>query len=182
MEGTRHHGELAIPWNGRSGRHETATLKTVITRQKWPRMAETATVSFWKPTRYVRIAGLGSISVEVEWESGVLQKSGCPRFSTGNHEDGPSDAKVAELADAPDLGSGGREPMGVRVPPFAPFLFNDLRRCGGSGTSPLTHLSSSFRPVTKCQFAASMAFASSDLPSSPLRRRFDQTPFTTELV
>ena len=27
-------------------------------------------------------------------------------------------AKVAELADAPDLGSGGREVMGVRVPPF----------------------------------------------------------------
>ena len=29
-------------------------------------------------------------------------------------------AKVAELADAPDLGSGGRKAMGVRVPPFAP--------------------------------------------------------------
>ncbi len=29
-------------------------------------------------------------------------------------------AKVAELADAPDLGSGGREAVGVRVPPFAP--------------------------------------------------------------
>src|SRR5690348_12063134 len=29
-------------------------------------------------------------------------------------------ARVAELADAPDLGSGGREAVGVRVPPFAP--------------------------------------------------------------
>ena len=28
-------------------------------------------------------------------------------------------AKVAELADAPDLGSGGRKAMGVRLPPFA---------------------------------------------------------------
>src|SRR5438093_3995938 len=29
-------------------------------------------------------------------------------------------AKVAELADAPDLGSGSRKAMGVQVPPFAP--------------------------------------------------------------
>ena len=29
-------------------------------------------------------------------------------------------AKVAELADAPDLGSGDRKVMRVRVPPFAP--------------------------------------------------------------
>src|SRR4029079_16195514 len=28
-------------------------------------------------------------------------------------------AKVAELADAPDLGSGGRKALGVRLPPFA---------------------------------------------------------------
>src|ERR1700720_4175836 len=28
-------------------------------------------------------------------------------------------AKVAELADAPDLGSGSRKAMGVRLPPFA---------------------------------------------------------------
>ena len=28
-------------------------------------------------------------------------------------------AKVAELADAPDLGSGGRKAVWVRVPPFA---------------------------------------------------------------
>ena len=34
---------------------------------------------------------------------------------------GCNDAKVAELADAPDLGSGTRKGMGVRVPPFAPF-------------------------------------------------------------
>ena len=32
------------------------------------------------------------------------------------------DAKVAELADAPDLGSGTRKGMWVRVPPFAPSL------------------------------------------------------------
>ena len=30
-----------------------------------------------------------------------------------------SGAKVAELADAPDLGSGSRKAMGVRLPPFA---------------------------------------------------------------
>ena len=30
-------------------------------------------------------------------------------------------AKVAELADAPDLGSGSRKAMGVRLPPFASF-------------------------------------------------------------
>ena len=32
-----------------------------------------------------------------------------------------SRAKVAELADAPDLGSGGLIPVGVQVPPFAPI-------------------------------------------------------------
>ena len=31
-------------------------------------------------------------------------------------------ARVAELADAPDLGSGGREAVGVRVSPLAPPL------------------------------------------------------------
>jgi hypothetical protein len=31
-------------------------------------------------------------------------------------------ARVAELADAPDLGSGGREAVGVRVSPLAPTL------------------------------------------------------------
>src|SRR5918993_5221556 len=31
-------------------------------------------------------------------------------------------AKVAELADAPDLGSGGREALGVRLPPYAEAL------------------------------------------------------------
>jgi hypothetical protein len=30
-------------------------------------------------------------------------------------------ARVAELADAPDLGSGGREAVGVRVSPLAPL-------------------------------------------------------------
>ena len=29
-------------------------------------------------------------------------------------------ARVAELADAPDLGSGGRKAVGVQIPPFAP--------------------------------------------------------------
>jgi hypothetical protein len=29
-------------------------------------------------------------------------------------------AKVAELADAPDLGSGSRKALGVQLPPFAP--------------------------------------------------------------
>jgi hypothetical protein len=30
-------------------------------------------------------------------------------------------ARVAELADAPDLGSGG-QPLGVRLPPLAPMI------------------------------------------------------------
>src|ERR1022692_3134487 len=33
---------------------------------------------------------------------------------------GPPQANVAELADAPDLGSGSRKRMGVRPSPFAP--------------------------------------------------------------
>ena len=33
----------------------------------------------------------------------------------------PVRAKVAELADAPDLGSGGRKAVGVQIPPFAPI-------------------------------------------------------------
>ena len=37
-------------------------------------------------------------------------------------------ANVAELADAPDLGSGGRKVMGVRPSPFAPLIaVNHLR-------------------------------------------------------
>ena len=51
--------------------------------------------------------------------------------AAGGHSDYvvSSDAKVAELADAPDLGSGDRKVMGVRVPPFA------LRQaCGGVGS------------------------------------------------
>ena len=41
-------------------------------------------------------------------------------------------AKVAELADAPDLGSGTRKGMGVRVPPFAftPPRATESRRHG----------------------------------------------------
>src|SRR6202023_1008800 len=35
-------------------------------------------------------------------------------------------AKVAELADAPDLGSGSRKALGVRVPPFAPAFAPDV--------------------------------------------------------
>ena len=35
-------------------------------------------------------------------------------------------AKVAELADAPDLGSGSRKAMGVRLPPFAPTFFDSF--------------------------------------------------------
>jgi hypothetical protein len=35
---------------------------------------------------------------------------------------GPRAAKVAELADAPDLGSGSRKAVGVQVPPFAPDI------------------------------------------------------------
>ena len=48
-----------------------------------------------------------------------------------------NDAKVAELADAPDLGSGTRKGMGVRVPPFANhsrFVIRDLNH-----QSPITH-------------------------------------------
>ena len=53
-------------------------------------------------------------------------------------------AKVAELADAPDLGSGSRKAMGVRVPPFAPASARrHERRPGkpGGGRPP-------FLPVT----------------------------------
>src|SRR3954467_4006472 len=44
-------------------------------------------------------------------------------------------AKVAELADAPDLGSGSRKAMGVRVPPFAPAFARVRRR-----RAPADHL------------------------------------------
>ena len=37
-------------------------------------------------------------------------------------------AKVAELADAPDLGSGSRKALGVRLPPFAPRARPGIRR------------------------------------------------------
>src|SRR5260370_35008562 len=40
-------------------------------------------------------------------------------------------ASVAELADAPDLGSGSREGMGVRPSPFAPHTRRDLLRLTG---------------------------------------------------
>ena len=39
-------------------------------------------------------------------------------------------AKVAELADAPDLGSGSRKAMGVRVPPFALLRSRAAARTG----------------------------------------------------
>ena len=35
-----------------------------------------------------------------------------------------SHARVAELADALDLGSRGRKPVGVRLPPLAPSKFS----------------------------------------------------------
>src|SRR5258707_6472537 len=41
----------------------------------------------------------------------------------------PHAANVAELADAPDLGSGSRKGMGVRPSPFAPF-------CKSGGSPP----------------------------------------------
>ena len=53
-----------------------------------------------------------------------------------------SDAKVAELADAPDLGSGSRKAMGVRLPPFASASARgggrriDGRRAGYGETAP----------------------------------------------
>ena len=45
-----------------------------------------------------------------------------------------NDANVAELADALDLGSSAREGLGVRFPPFAPFIPKDLS-CKESFTS-----------------------------------------------
>ena len=39
-------------------------------------------------------------------------------------------AKVAELADAPDLGSGSRKAVGVQVPPFAPAVRLGTPRSG----------------------------------------------------
>ncbi len=44
-------------------------------------------------------------------------RSGQRRFRDGLQS--RSSAKVAELADAPDLGSGSRKALGVRLPPFA---------------------------------------------------------------
>src|SRR5690606_41304226 len=44
-------------------------------------------------------------------------------------------AKVAELADAPDLGSGGVTPVGVRVPPFAP---SQSRALAGINAHPMS--------------------------------------------
>ena len=41
-------------------------------------------------------------------------------------------AKVAELADAPDLGSGSRKAMGVRLPPFALLRSHALRASFGA--------------------------------------------------
>ena len=43
------------------------------------------------------------------------------------------DAKVAKLADAPDLGSGSRKAMGVQIPPFAPLQRSPLPIKGESG-------------------------------------------------
>src|SRR3954468_13452877 len=37
-------------------------------------------------------------------------------------------AKVAELADAPDLGSGSRKALGVRLPPFALLRSPEIAR------------------------------------------------------
>ena len=53
------------------------------------------------------------------WRSIVATAPGSdvgPCGAIGHH------ARVAELADAPDLGSGGREAVGVRVSPLAPVL------------------------------------------------------------
>ena len=54
-------------------------------------------------------------------------------------------AKVAEFADAPDSGSGGRELVGVRVPPLAPAGINGLpENCNlylRSRISGISHLS-----------------------------------------
>ena len=71
------------------------------------------------------------------------------------------DAKVAELADAPDLGSGGREAVGVRVPPFAPSperSFRDQRRderragrSAGRQCKMTTAMKSDVRDVGACR-------------------------------
>ena len=50
-------------------------------------------------------------------------------------------AKVAELADAPDLGSGSRKAMGVRVPPFA-FTF------AREGATAVRHFSRRLVPIS----------------------------------
>jgi hypothetical protein len=48
---------------------------------------------------------------------------GFVRQAVRQQASGPRAAKVAELADAPDLGSGSRKAVGVQVPPFAPDIF-----------------------------------------------------------
>jgi hypothetical protein len=50
---------------------------------------------------------------------GRSEASAClVRYSHWNRS--PDDARVAKLADALDLGSSGRKPLGVRLPPLAP--------------------------------------------------------------
>src|SRR5207253_2739609 len=84
---------------------------------RWP--ADVRPVTSAEPTS--PLAG----RLAVEWRaacgfraSWVCCMGGCP----------PSiPARVAKLADAPDLGSGGCKPLGVRLPPLAPTWSVDER-------------------------------------------------------
>src|SRR5687768_18545263 len=50
----------------------------------------------------------------------AFRSGACPERGTQvERQNRVERAKVAELADAPDLGSGSRKAMGVRLPPFA---------------------------------------------------------------
>ena len=61
----------------------------------------------------------------------AIRSGACPEQGTPvERQNRVERAKVAELADAPDLGSGSRKAMGVRLPPFA------SASARGGGTTP----------------------------------------------
>jgi hypothetical protein len=69
-----------------------------------------------KEGRRIHSVADGSIAILPPQYMGVACRRDCVIVSGRCH------AKVAELADAPDLGSGSRKALGVRLPPFAPTL------------------------------------------------------------
>src|SRR5437773_3520270 len=80
-------------------------------------------------------------------------------------------AKVAELADAPDLGSGSRKALGVQLPPFAPaFAAPKLLPVAASARQAV--------PIAKRRRASSRQASESPLAKSvaPKRRSREGGP------